>query len=100
MSQPIFVRRLTRAERAAIRKVRRRPPSLAVYRRAQAIQLSSQRLQARQIAEIVSCSPLTVTRWIHEFDGHGLATLWPGKSTGRPPKADAYSHWPGGQRAA
>ena len=89
MSQPLFVRRLTRAERAALRKLRKRPPSLDFYRRAQAIHLSSQRLKAQKIAEILSCSPLTVTRWIHEFDAHGLPALWPGKSTGRPPKADA-----------
>jgi transposase len=89
MSQPLFVRRLTRAERAAIRKLRKKPPRVDVYRRAQAIHLSSQRLKAQRIAEIVSCSPLTVTRWIHEFDAHGLRALWPGKSTGRPPKADA-----------
>ena len=88
MSKPLFVRRLTRAERAALRKVRKRPPSLDVYRRAQAVHLSSQRLKLQRIAEIVSCSPPTVTRWIHEFDAHGLPTLWPGKSTGRPPKAD------------
>ena len=89
MSQPLFVRRLTRAERAAIRKLRKKPPRVDVYRRAQAIHLSSQRRKAQQIAEIVSRSPLTVTRWIHEFDAHGLRALWPGKSTGRPPKADA-----------
>lgn len=89
MSQPLFVRRLTRAERAAVRKLRKKPPSLAVYRRAQAIHFSLQRLKAQQIAEIVSRSDLTITRWIHEFNAHGLPALWPGKSTGRPPKADA-----------
>lgn len=89
MSQPLFVRRLTRVERAAIRKLRKRPPDLRVYRRVQAIHLSAQRLKAQQIAEIVSRSPLTITRWIHEFNDQGLAALWPGKSTGRPPKADA-----------
>ncbi|KKM67589.1 hypothetical protein LCGC14_1469590 [marine sediment metagenome] len=89
MSQPLFVRRLTRAERAALRKLRKKPPNLGVYRRAQAIHLSSQRLKTHQIAEIVSRSALSVTRWIHAFDAHGLPALWPGKSTGRPPKADA-----------
>ena len=89
MSQPLFVRRLTRAERAALRKLRKRPPNLDVYRRVQAIHFSSQRLKAQQIAEIISRSALTVTRWIHEFDTRGLLALWPGKSTGRPPKADA-----------
>ncbi len=89
MSRPLFVRRLTRVERAAVRKLRKTPPSLAVYRRAQAIHFSFQRLKARQIAEIVSRSDLTITRWIHEFNAHGLPALWPGRSTGRPPKADA-----------
>ncbi len=89
MSQPLFVRRLTRAERSAIGKLRNKPPNLSVYRRAQAIHLSAQRLKTHQIAEIVSRSALTVTRWIHEFDAQGLPALWPGKSTGRPPKADA-----------
>ncbi len=89
MSQPLFVRRLTRAERSAIGTLRNKPPNLGVYRRAQAIHLSAQRLKTHEIAEIVSRSALTVTRWIHEFDAHGLPALWPGKSTGRPPKADA-----------
>ena len=89
MSQPFFVRRLTRSERAAIRKLRKRPPSLGVYRRAQAVHLSSQRLKVHEIAEIVSRSRQTVTRWLHQFDAGGLPALWPGKSTGRPPKADA-----------
>jgi len=89
MSQPLFVRRLTRTERTALRKLRKKPPALDVYRRVQAIHLSGQRLKAQEIAEIVSRSPLTVTRWIHEFDARGLPSLWPGKSTGRPPTADA-----------
>ena len=56
MSQPFFVRSLTRSERTAICKLRRRPPNLDVYRRAQAVHLSSQGLKGPQIAEIVSCS--------------------------------------------
>ena len=89
MSQPFFVRSLSQAERKAIRKLRKRPPNLAVYRRAQAVHFSSQRLKVQQIAEIVSRSRLTVTRWLHQFDACGLVALWPGKSSGRPPKADA-----------
>ena len=89
MSQPFFVRLLTRGEREAIRKLRKRPPNLDVFRRVQAVHLSSQRLKVQQIAESVSASPLTVRRWLQEFCAHGLPTLWPGKSTGRPPKADA-----------
>ena len=88
MSQPFFVRSLSRAERKAIQKLRKRPPNLAVYRRVQAVHFSSQRLKVQQIAEIVGRGRLSVTRWLHEFDAHALPALWPGKSTGRPPKAD------------
>ena len=89
MSQPFFVRPLSRSERAQIRKLRKRPPNLDVYRRAQAVHFSSQGLKVQQIVEIVGRSRQTVTRWLHEFGGQGLPALWPGKSTGRPPKADA-----------
>ena len=89
MSQPFFVRRLTRSERAVIRKLRKRPPNLNVYRRVQAVHFSSQRLKVQQIADIVSRHRATVFRWLQDFDARGLPALWPGKSTGRPPKADA-----------
>jgi len=89
MSQPFFVRSLSRAERKAIQKLRKHSPNLAVYRRAQAVYFSAKRLKVQQIAEIVGRSRLSVTRWLHEFETHGLLALWPGKSTGRPPKADA-----------
>lgn len=89
MSKPFFVRPLTRAERKAIQKLRKHPPSVAVYRRAQAVHFSSQGLKVHQIAEIVGRSRISVTRWLHQFNQQSLAALWPGKSTGRPPKADA-----------
>lgn len=89
MSQSFFVRSLSRPERKAIEKLRKRPPNLAVYRRVQAVHFSSQRLKVQQIAEIVGRSRFSVTRWLHEFNEHSLTALWPGKSTGRPPKADA-----------
>jgi len=89
VSQPFFVRSLSRAERKTIQKLRKRPPNLAVYRRVQAVHFSLQGLKVQQIAEIVGRSRLSVTRWLHEFNAHGLTALWPGKSTGRPPKADA-----------
>ena len=88
MSQPFFVRSLSRAERKAIRKLRKRPPNVEVYRRTQAVHFSSEGLKVQQIAEIVGRSRVSVTRWLHEFDKNGLLALWPGKSTGRPPKAD------------
>ena len=89
MSKPFYVRRLTRTERAQIRKLRRRPPSLGVYRRVQAVHFSYQHLKVQPIAEIVNRDRTTVTHWLHEFNTHGLPALWPGKSPGRPPKADA-----------
>lgn len=89
MSQPFFVRSLSRAERKAIRKLRKRPPNVEVYRRTQAVHFSSEGLKVQQIAEIVGCSRVSVTRWLHKFDDYGLVALWPGKSTGRPPKTDA-----------
>lgn len=89
MSQPFFVRRLTRAERTTICDLRKRPPSHAVFLRAQAVHFSSQRLTAEQIAPIVERDRSTVSRWLKAFDAGGLPALWPGKSTGRPPKADA-----------
>ncbi len=89
MSQPFFLRQLTRSERAQVRKLRKRPPNLDVYRRVQAVHFSSQRLKVHRIAEIVGRSRVTVTRWLHEFGIRGLPALWPGKSPGRPPKVDA-----------
>ncbi len=62
MSKPFYVRRLTRTEQAQIRKFRKRSPSVDVYRRAQAVHFSSQRLNVQQIAEIVNRNRTTVTR--------------------------------------
>ena len=89
MSQPFFIRRLTRAEQAKVHRLRKDPPNVDVHRRVQAVHLSSQRMPVQQIAEIVGRNRVTVTRWLHGFEANGLTSLWPGKSTGRPPRADA-----------
>jgi len=89
MSQPFFVRRVTRTERTAIGKLRKQPPSHAVFLRAQAVHFSSQRLTPQQIAAIVERNRSTVFRWLKAFDTRGMPALWPGKSPGRPPTADA-----------
>jgi transposase len=60
-----------------------------VYRRTQTVYFSSNGLKVQQTAEIVGRSRISVTSWLHEFDKRSLAALWPGKSTMRPPKADA-----------
>jgi len=89
MSEPFFVRRLTGVERRKIGELRKRPPQHGVYLRAQAVHFSSQGLTAEQIAPIVERNRSTVYRWLRAFDANGLAALWPGRSSGRPPKADA-----------
>lgn len=89
MSQPYFVRRLTPTERTKLRRLRKKPPNVAVHRRVQAVHFSSRGFKLDQIAEIVNRSRVTVARWLRAFDIDGLAALQPGKSPGRPPKADA-----------
>jgi len=89
MSQPFFVRRLSRSERAKIDKLRADPPSVGVYRRTQAVHLSAGGQKVEQIAEIVGRDRTTVSRWLHTFEANGICGLFPGRSTGRPPKVDA-----------
>ena len=89
MSQPFFVRRLSRAERNAIRRLRKRPPSHAVFLRAQAVHFSAQGLTVERTASIVARDRSTVYRWLKAFDARGLPALRPNKSPGRPPIADA-----------
>ena len=89
MSQPFFVRRLSRSERTRIEKLRAHSPNVAVYRRAQAVHLSGQGQKVEQIAEVVARNRTTVSRWLHTFETEGISGLFPGKSTGRPPKVDA-----------
>ena len=89
MSQPLFVRQLTRAEQAKIEKLRKNPPNVGVYRRAQAVYLSSRGRTAEEIGEIVDRNRSSVFRCLQAFNARGLEALWPGKSPGPPPKADA-----------
>jgi len=89
MSCLFFVRRLSKSERKVIAKLRKKPPNVEVYRRAQAVHFSSQRLKVPQIADIVNRDRTVVSRWLHRFEEEGVSGLWPNKSTGRPPKVDA-----------
>ena len=89
MSQPLFVRRLTRAERVATERLRRKPPSTDIGLRAQAVVLSRQGRTAQEIGDIVGRNRSTVFRWLQAFNQRGLDSLCPGKSPGAPPKADA-----------
>lgn len=89
MSQPLFVRRLTRTERVCTKRLRRKPPSIDAGLRAQAVLLSRQRLTAQEIGDIVGRHRSTVFRWLQAFNQQGVDALHPGKSPGAPPKADA-----------
>ena len=89
MSQPLFVRRLTRTERVKTEALRRKPPSTEVGLRAQAVLLSRQGRTTQEIGDIVGRNRTTVFRWLQAFNQRGLDALCPGKSPGAPPKADA-----------
>lgn len=89
MSQPLFVRRLTRAERVKVKRLRRKPPTADVGLRAQVVLLSRQCRPAQEIGDIVGRNRSTVFRWLQAFNQRGVDSLWPGKSPGAPPKADA-----------
>ena len=89
MSQPLFVRRLTRAERVNTKRLRRKPPSIDAGLRAQAVLLSRQGRTVQEIGDIVGRNRSTVFRWLQGFNQRGLDSLLPGKSPGAPRKADA-----------
>ena len=89
MSQPLFVRRLTRTERVKTKRLQRKPPSIAVALRVQAVLLSRQGRTVQEIGDIVGRNRSTVFRWLQAFDERGLDSLHPGKSPGAPRKADA-----------
>ncbi len=89
MSQPLFVRQLTRAERVNTKRLRRKPPSIDVSLRAQAVLLSRQGRTVQEIGDIVGRNRSTVFRWLQAFDKRGLDALHPGKSPGAPRKTDA-----------
>ena len=86
MSQPLFVRRLTRTERVKTKRLQRKSPSLAVDLRVQAVLLSRQGRTVQEIGDIVGRNRSTVFRWLQSFDERGLDSLHPGKSPGAPRK--------------
>lgn len=89
MSRPLFVRRLTAREEKELLRLCREPPNTRVYQRVLAVRLSSEGHTCQAIGEIVSRDPSTVYRWLVGFNDRGIDGLTPGKSPGRPPKADA-----------
>ncbi len=89
MPQPLFVRRLTRNERVKVKRLHRKPPRIEVALRAQAVLLSGQGRTVQETGDIVGRNRSTVFRWLQSFNRLGPEALWPGKSPGAPPKADA-----------
>jgi len=89
MPQPLWVRRLTRVERVTVKRLRRKPPKIEVGLRAQAVLWSRQGRRVHEIGDIVGRDRSTVFRWLQAFNERGLDALWPDKSPGAPPKADA-----------
>lgn len=88
MSLPYFVCRLTGKEKQELLQLCKHSPSVRVYQRAQAVLLSSEGQKCQAIAKVVCCDASTVYRWLVRFDEKGISGLTPGKSSGRPPKAN------------
>ncbi len=79
MPKAIYVRQLTRDERAAL-EVGLRSPDAFVMRRCQIILASARGETAIQIAEHLSCNDQTVRNAIHAFNEKGLEALQVGSS--------------------
>jgi transposase len=88
MSLPYYVRRLTAVERRDLSELCKRAPSSRVARRAQAILMSADGQTTHQIGLMLRCCHSTVFRWLKRFDEKGVEACNPGKSSGRPLKAD------------
>lgn len=87
MSRPLFVRKLTRAEKLEIESLVRSSLDARVVRRAQMIRLSAQGKKAHEIAELLGFTKPTVYRAIHAFNQGGAKALPDKPRSGRPPKA-------------
>lgn len=82
--RPIFVRKLSKTEKAKLEKLLK-STNTRLYKRARVIWLSSvQRIKAAEIAEIVDLHLINVRMWIKRFNRQGIASLKPRFSPGRP----------------
>jgi transposase len=79
MHPPIFVRELSRAERAQL-EAGLRAPSAFTVRRAQIVLLSAAGRRPREIARGLCCAVQTVRNGIRAFNAAGLAALTAGSS--------------------
>ena len=91
MSRPIFVRRLSKTETAALDALVRSNADARQLRRAQMIRLSSLGHTSGEIARLLNLSVPSVTRMIRRFNREGIAGLADKPRSGRPPRArDRY----------
>jgi len=79
MRPPIYVRRLTDAERGAVKAGLRSSDSFTL-RRCQIVQASADRIPVPQIARGLGCNEQTVRNAVHTFNAQGTAALTPGSS--------------------
>lgn len=79
----VYVRRLSEAERAELRRLARREVG-RVSERIRMVLLSDRRYTVLQIAAIFECSEATVRAWIARFEAEGVAGLRDRPRAGRP----------------
>jgi len=79
MQAPLYVRRFTEEERAAIEAGRRSSAGFTV-RRCQMLLTSAQGQSTPTIARLMGCNDQTVRNAIHDFHQRGLAALQPKSS--------------------
>ena len=91
MSQPLFVRELTRAELEELTRLIHSNGDARIVRRAQMIRLSAEGRIASQIAALWDVTGEAVRRTIHRFNAEGISGLADKPRKGRPPKkTDRY----------
>lgn len=82
--RPIFVRELSRTEKAELKKLLK-STNTRLYKRARVIWLSATKhLKVPEIAKIVDLHFINVRIWIRRFNKDGLNSLKPRFSPGRP----------------
>jgi len=82
--RPIFVRKLSKAEKAELERLLK-STNTRLYKRARVVWLSAvQRLKATEIAKIVDLHLINVRIWIKRFNRQGIPSLKPRFSPGRP----------------
>jgi transposase len=84
----VYVRRLSEAERADLRRLARREVG-RVSERIRMVLLSDRRYGVPQIARIFECGEATVRAWLARFEAGGVAGLRDRPRAGRPRKAGA-----------